>query len=822
MEIVTLFPCSVGGLLWEAKPSQWTLTVCVKSTLVLVDGSVAVPAEIQDPIFEDRPWDGESGASLFGPEDLVPLKPKVDILLSGHAYAPPGGPVRHFPVRVRVGDFEKQLEISGERWWVQGHAGISVSEPAPISRVAIRYEHAARSESNPVGILIEPMKLGGIAAAFIESAHGAAPGFGPYSPDWSSRRSLLSEPAFAWSKALLSSAEGVAAPAPADLDFRFFNAAPADQQIELLRPGITIELENLHPSHAMLRSNLPAGKPQAFTIDANSGRAAEIGLRCDTLWIHSDRGVAVLSYRGLCELSEEGFLAIAALVVVSNSKGRRVRREQVERAWQSKDLSVLAGDVDDPGQSLETRHDAVLSKASPAGAVAIGNETRRLAPGDDIRKEILPFMSDAKRRDPSSSDIMVPRSRRLDLGKPVTGETLRSAGQPVPAPATPFEGSSGIHSLPKSVAGVPNTLNHQDNTVGLSGEESAAAPRADTSGRGKIEAQGFEPAAPKMKSPSGEPGGTLRFSAGDASILKSVLPFQSKGQGEKAAAVPARSSPKAGELASVDVPALPARALNKPLGGETMRVSPKVVARAVMPFAETEKKEGVSKPAAAKTASPAPSPAAAKPKAPVPAPLRKALPQSPSKSDPKTTSVLPSKSSVSKAATRAPEKKAEGKGAPAKADPRTPDGKSASDFLFTMPVERYAALSAELSVRSGERAHVLGEQGLTEEVWAAVDDGWSERIANAVAEGDNQFLESFDVAYIASLERFGRRVDAAEYARILVGIERGEVGSVLLSLKLGLSDLVRIQRVWTKRLGRDAELALRVEKEAAALREKDG
>lgn len=784
LEIVTLFPCSVGGLLWEAKSSQWTLTVCVKSTLVLVDGGVAAPSEIQDPIFEDRPWDGEAGASLFGPADLVPLKPKVDILLSGHAYAPPGGAARRFSVRMRVGDFEKQLDIAGDQYWVQDASGLREGEPEPLLKLPIRYELAAQSDENPVGIRIDSMKLGARASANIESLQGAA-GFGPYAPAWRARRALLSDESFLWAKALLSEEEGAGGPAPLDLDFRFFNAAPPDQQIELLRPGITIELENLHPHHSHLCSRLPLGKPQAFSIDAKSGRAEEIGLRCDTLWIHGDRGVAVLNYRGLCELSPEGLDAISALLLVSNSKGKRVRREQVERAWQSGNLSLLTGEADDPGK-METRYDEVLSKRIPGvagepekavlpsavdkGEMSIGSETRRLAPGDDIRKNILPFSPNAKSSSPSSSDISIPRSRKLDLGKPITGETLRSAGQPLPAPATPFEANSSVFQKP-----VPPPV-------------PAAVPVPP-------------PAKPEKTLPArtGALEGTLRFSAEHASILKEVLPFQSKepaaAPDAPAKAAAALSKPAVARPADKALPALPEKALKGAVTGETVRFDSKQVAKAVMPFVgdgSAEKKapkagEG-SKPQAASSPAPLGKAIIPKAKVPAPAPVRKAI------------------------------AKKDEKAAAPKNDPKTPDGKSASDFLITMPVERYAAIAAELAVRAEERALVLSEQGFTEDVWAAIEDGWSDRIAHAMEEGNSRFLETFDVAYIAALERFGRKVGVKEYAMILVGIERGEVGNVLLSLKLGLSDLVRVQRVWTKRMAADAELAARVEKEAERLR----
>ena len=44
------------------------------------------------------------------------------------------------------------------------------------------------------------------------------------------------------------------------------------------------------------------------------------------------------------------------------------------------------------------------------------------------------------------------------------------------------------------------------------------------------------------------------------------------------------------------------------------------------------------------------------------------------------------------------------------------------------------------------------------------------------------------------------KISVRDYARIQVGIERGAVGPVLAEMKLQLTDLVRIQRMWSVRL----------------------
>jgi hypothetical protein len=48
---------------------------------------------------------------------------------------------------------------------------------------------------------------------------------------------------------------------------------------------------------------------------------------------------------------------------------------------------------------------------------------------------------------------------------------------------------------------------------------------------------------------------------------------------------------------------------------------------------------------------------------------------------------------------------------------------------------------------------------------------------------------------------------AAEYARIVVAIERGNVAEVLTGGDLSLADIARLRRVWAKRVIEDPRLA---------------
>lgn len=92
-----------------------------------------------------------------------------------------------------------------------------------------------------------------------------------------------------------------------------FNAAPLEQQVSQIDLTARIVLERLTPGKARLVSRLPGVRPRAFVVGARD-HVAEIALRCDTLWIHGDRAVCSLVFRGVVPQTtpHAGSLVVAA------------------------------------------------------------------------------------------------------------------------------------------------------------------------------------------------------------------------------------------------------------------------------------------------------------------------------------------------------------------------------------------------------------------------------------------------------------------------------------------------------------------------------
>src|SRR5262249_28238998 len=144
-------------------------------------------------------------------------------------------------------------------------------EGQPFVKMPLRWERAAGGPetSNPVGVRADaPQDRHGVTplpnlqpAGMHVTSRGEfiqPVGYGPIAPPWPARQSRLPAILAGW-----DSRRWQAPPMPADLDPAFFNAAPPDQQLDALRPNERIVLENLHPRHPRLATNLMTAVPRA-------------------------------------------------------------------------------------------------------------------------------------------------------------------------------------------------------------------------------------------------------------------------------------------------------------------------------------------------------------------------------------------------------------------------------------------------------------------------------------------------------------------------------------------------------------------------------
>ncbi|MDI1451765.1 DUF2169 domain-containing protein [Polyangium sp. 6x1] len=279
-----------------------------KATFWLQPGTSPLAEQQEAPFDVDLPWpDGAYGSLRFS-TDRVPFKRHAEVLVGGHVYAPRGQPTTSLVARLSVGPLNKAIEVHGDRVWVPDGR---LSEAAYFLKMPIRWERAAGGPGtwNPGGIPANPppdargvrpvpnlMPVGYVLRA---AAQVMPPvGFGPVAPGWPERTAKLRRHVATWRQDTWASE-----PLPADMDAGFFNAAPSDQQLAQLGVGEQILLEHLHPEYPQLVTKLATVTPQALA-QRPGGAAEEIRLRCDTMWIDTDRGTCALVWRGILGLKD--------------------------------------------------------------------------------------------------------------------------------------------------------------------------------------------------------------------------------------------------------------------------------------------------------------------------------------------------------------------------------------------------------------------------------------------------------------------------------------------------------------------------------------
>ena len=201
-------------------------------------------------VFENLP----ATAELIYPSDTTPFKPVTDIIVIGNARS--NTPRSEWLCGLKIANVNKKLRLTGPRSWSKNYiSGWKLSEPAPTTEIPLRYDHAfggrlypdkAFDALKPDELNIEnPLGLGFLAGHIAESGKSyPAPqieyldspiGKDPSKPSRVAGFSAM--PGSFWSRLQLSGTyddaweKNVAPHIPLDMDLRYWNTAPSDQQV---------------------------------------------------------------------------------------------------------------------------------------------------------------------------------------------------------------------------------------------------------------------------------------------------------------------------------------------------------------------------------------------------------------------------------------------------------------------------------------------------------------------------------------------------------------------------------------------------------------
>jgi hypothetical protein len=340
MELLNATQMQAGYTMGMDASGRESLVVAVKGTFGFPrQGEEPTLAETQAPLIMADTFSGAPGFSAPVYEvDYSPIKPFCDVVLLGGAYAPGGKPIAQVQVGMKVGAVAKTFMVVGERQWEAGTAGISPGSPAVFEYMPISYERAFGGQAylrNPVGkgfhAHLDSYLVDGSHMPNTEEAnrpvripnHDYPPmAFGSVGRNWEPRYRYGGTYDDVWLEHQFPFL-------PKDFDNRYFQCAPADQQMPYPVGGEEVILINLTPN-GRVQFRLP-------TIDVpvvffrKKGEKHETHAVIDTIVLEPDKGVFSMTWRANLPLRKNMF-EIPQVLVGTMSKGWWRARE-LGKTW---------------------------------------------------------------------------------------------------------------------------------------------------------------------------------------------------------------------------------------------------------------------------------------------------------------------------------------------------------------------------------------------------------------------------------------------------------------------------------------------------------
>ncbi len=293
-----------------------------KCTFALIPGKPLKPLLEQPPIVFNDINEGEADwATLRYPSDVIPFKQKVDVVVVGSAMPENGDKTDAWLANIAIGEWQKTLKLNGPREWRSTMSGWSLSDPQPTNAVPLTYELAyggtvgpfdtprAYYDFNPLGrgFIGDDDKLHSsksLAAPQIEYLDSPitspnrtvrVAGFAPIQDYFESRAKFAGTWDKEWEK-------NTAPNIPNDMDLRFWNVAPEDQQLDKLKGDERITMIGFLPE-GKIEFELPAYRPRAILYDADEDTDTR-ELVLDTVHIDLDARRVTLRWSNLIDFDD--------------------------------------------------------------------------------------------------------------------------------------------------------------------------------------------------------------------------------------------------------------------------------------------------------------------------------------------------------------------------------------------------------------------------------------------------------------------------------------------------------------------------------------
>lgn len=327
MRILNDTPYRLGIGLSRVHPGRLTATFVVKATFDLHPDGPATPADDQLMPAGDEFVDDDPALGLRYPSDLVPEKPRADLLLAGHCHVPGPDPLPGCPVTFGVGSHRRTLSVVGPRVWKRTLGIARISDPEPFRSLPLGWAQAfggPGNEWNPVGcgngkveeVDDQPLPSVEDPDHLVTGARSKPrpASFAPVPRECRPRRGKEGTYKGKWLKERWPAL-------PEDFDWTYFNSAPEEMQLEgYLRGDEPLLFEHLHPDHPTYTSALPGVRARILVerTDAEEGALQELPLHLDTLFADMDAERLILLWRGTVDVPDDELSDVATLVILED------------------------------------------------------------------------------------------------------------------------------------------------------------------------------------------------------------------------------------------------------------------------------------------------------------------------------------------------------------------------------------------------------------------------------------------------------------------------------------------------------------------------
>ncbi len=304
MKVKNLTPFPFGAKVTSRRPPQPEMTLVLRARYILEPGKPlslpeGPPLGAQGPLTAEVFADDDRSGECLYPGDFADYKPRADLLIRAICHVPDGKPLATCPAKISIGKWSKILRVTGVRAWSDKGESAVASQPLAFTEMPVDYAHAfggPRSPENPVGqgsrdsdVLPNIEHAGTVVRSRADAPPPA--GFGPLNPGWRQRAEKLGTkygPGYKEKRAPYYAE---------DFDWSYFNAAPADQQLDYFRGDEEIVLQNLHATAPLFSIRLPSLRVRAFVKD-DKAQFREVAMVLDTVFIEPEEGRLSLTWRG--------------------------------------------------------------------------------------------------------------------------------------------------------------------------------------------------------------------------------------------------------------------------------------------------------------------------------------------------------------------------------------------------------------------------------------------------------------------------------------------------------------------------------------------